>query len=111
MNDKRIKEIYGEDWFYIANKVKAEAQWKCEECNSSRDLRKKIRITVHHRDGNPKNNTRSNLQCLCNKCHLAKQKFLQAQYLTAKKEIAGQENLFHKDTQKFDTHTQEPPKV
>jgi 5-methylcytosine-specific restriction endonuclease McrA len=105
MDDKRIKEIYGEDWHYIANEVKAKANWTCQECGATRDLKRKIRITVHHEDGDPTNNARWNLKCLCNRCHLKKQKFLQAQYLTVKKEIAGQEVLFPKDTQKFGTHT------
>lgn len=30
----------------------------------------KVRLAVHHKDGNPENNRLSNLICLCQKCHL-----------------------------------------
>lgn len=36
----------------------------CELCNSD------YRITVHHKDGNPHNNSVGNLQVLCWNCHL-----------------------------------------
>jgi 5-methylcytosine-specific restriction endonuclease McrA len=89
-------DTYGEDWDLIASKVKAEKNYTCEECGATRNLKTKLRITVHHRDGNPKNNERTNLQCLCNKCHLQKQKFLQAGYLFRQQESAGQTSLIPK---------------
>ena len=30
-----------------------------------------VKLTVHHRDGNPRNNRLSNLACLCRRCHLS----------------------------------------
>ena len=89
----KITDIYGVDWPLIAAKVKAEKNYTCEVCGTTRNLKSKIRITVHHKDGNPGNNTRSNLECICNKCHLSKQKFLQAKYLNIKKEEQGQGTL------------------
>jgi 5-methylcytosine-specific restriction endonuclease McrA len=89
----RKTDIYGEDWDLISNQVKAEVGYKCEKCSAVRDLKKKIRLTTHHKDGNPANNNRSNLECLCNRCHLDKQKFIQAQYWNKKKEDSGQGNL------------------
>lgn len=92
----RIDDIYGKDWPLIAGKVKAEMNYKCEECGATRDLKRKIRITVHHRDCNPRNNERTNLQVLCNKCHIQKQKFYQAYIHRTKQEIEGQATLFKK---------------
>lgn len=36
----------------------------CEICGSTRN------VDVHHKDGNPQNNTMGNLQRLCRSCHL-----------------------------------------
>ena len=30
-----------------------------------------VKLCAHHRDGNPENNRRANLICLCRKCHLS----------------------------------------
>lgn len=87
------EEIYGKDWPLISAKVKAEKNYTCGECGNTRDLKRNIRIGVHHSDGNPKNNQRTNLECICNICHLKKQKFLQAKYLFMKKEEQGQRSL------------------
>jgi 5-methylcytosine-specific restriction endonuclease McrA len=91
----KITDIYGKDWHLIAGKVKAEKNYTCETCGKTKDYLRKIRITVHHIDGNPKNNERSNLQCICNICHLQKQKFLQARYINTKKEELGQGNIIN----------------
>jgi len=37
--------------------------YKCEKCGVRKNL------TIHHKDKNKKNNIRSNLKCLCRKCH------------------------------------------
>ena len=91
----RKTDVYGKDWDLISNQVKAEAGYKCELCKGTRDLKKHIRLTTHHKDGNPQNRTRSNMECLCNRCHLQKQKFLQAQYLSKRKEDVGKGNLIN----------------
>jgi 5-methylcytosine-specific restriction endonuclease McrA len=87
------KKRYGKDWNLIANKVKAEAQYKCEECGRPNSLKKGERLTVHHKDGNPENNARYNLEALCTRCHLGKHKFLQAKYQYTQKEEQGQLNI------------------
>jgi 5-methylcytosine-specific restriction endonuclease McrA len=89
----KIQVIYGVDWTLIATKVKTEASWTCVECGAKQSTKKGSRLTVHHIDGNPRNNNRSNLVCLCQKCHLKKHKFLQAQYLYTQKEGQGQVNI------------------
>ena len=42
---------------------------KCECCNNSMWLNKPIALELHHKDGNPLNNTLDNLQLLCPNCH------------------------------------------
>jgi 5-methylcytosine-specific restriction endonuclease McrA len=88
-----IKKIYGKDWPLIAIQIKTEAKWKCEECGAPQSLEKGHRLTVHHKDGNPKNNTRTNLECLCQRCHLRKHKFIQARYIFNQKEVLGQTSI------------------
>ncbi len=50
----------------IKEKLKKE---KCEICGISEWNGKKIRVELHHIDGNNKNNNFSNLQNLCPNCH------------------------------------------
>jgi len=89
----KIQIIYGIDWPFIATGIKTEANWKCQECGAPNNRLKGTILTVHHIDGNPRNNTRSNLIALCQKCHLRKHKFLQAKYLYTQKEGQGQVNI------------------
>lgn len=41
----------------------------CENCGLSEWLGIKIRLDMHHIDGNPDNNNRENLKLLCPNCH------------------------------------------
>jgi len=50
-----------EDYHYNVPGVKI-----CNECKSW------VRLEVHHKDGNHKNNDASNLQWLCHNCHVRK---------------------------------------
>jgi len=61
---------YHPRWDRIATAVKQRAGWKCELCGEVHGLDDVV-LTVHHRDGNPGNNRRSNLIALCARCHLA----------------------------------------
>ncbi len=73
---------YPENWNEIATTVKQAAGYRCNRCglkclppnNSYRhldlSLRRKLSAQVHHLDGNPTQNERSNLVCLCSGCHL-----------------------------------------
>lgn len=73
---------YPDNWSEIAATVKQSAGYRCNRCglkclppnNSYRhlelSLRRKLSAQVHHLDGNPARNNRSNLVCLCSGCHL-----------------------------------------
>ena len=73
---------YPDNWTEIAATVKQSAGYRCNRCglkclppnNSYRhlelSLRRKLSAQVHHLDGNPAQNNRSNLVCLCSGCHL-----------------------------------------
>ena len=73
---------YPDNWTEIAATVKQAAGYRCNRCglkclppnNSYRhlelSLRRKLSAQVHHLDGNPARNNRSNLVCLCSGCHL-----------------------------------------
>lgn len=41
----------------------------CQSCNNTEWLGHPIPVEVHHLDGNPRNNSESNLQLLCPNCH------------------------------------------
>jgi 5-methylcytosine-specific restriction endonuclease McrA len=73
---------YPDNWTELAATVKQAAGYRCNRCglkclpphNSYRhldlSLRRKLSAQVHHLDGNPAQNDRSNLVCLCSGCHL-----------------------------------------
>jgi 5-methylcytosine-specific restriction endonuclease McrA len=73
---------YPDNWSDIATTVKQAAGYRCNRCglkclppnNSYRhldlSLRRKLSAQVHHLDGNPTQNDRANLVCLCSGCHL-----------------------------------------
>jgi 5-methylcytosine-specific restriction endonuclease McrA len=73
---------YPDNWSDIADTVKQAAGYRCNRCglkclppnDSYRhldlSLRRKLSAQVHHLDGNPAQNDRSNLVCLCSGCHL-----------------------------------------
>lgn len=73
---------YPKNWKEIADGVKRESNWKCEECGLdcfpymttrlNRSEMAKRTLTVHHQDYNPANNERDNLIALCSACHLRK---------------------------------------
>lgn len=44
-------------------------KYECEICNNTKWLNKKIKLELHHLDGNNKNNELNNLQLLCPNCH------------------------------------------
>ena len=93
MLSKKIREKYGENWEFIARDVKEKAGWKCRKCGRTRDIKKRIILTVHHIDGDSDNHAESNLICLCSRCHLEAQRILQAQYKYKQKEEHGQTSL------------------
>jgi 5-methylcytosine-specific restriction endonuclease McrA len=66
--------LYPKNWKAISKQVRAEANNKCEFCGienyTIKDTGSKVVLTVAHLDHNPRNNKRSNLKALCQKCHL-----------------------------------------
>lgn len=61
---------YTRDWATVSRKYKESRGWRCEGCGvycGSRGDRRLLH--VHHRDLNPQNNARSNLDALCVVCH------------------------------------------
>ncbi len=51
-------------------KLLAEVNYKCECCSFMFDWINRMRVPeVHHVDGDPSNNNRSNLLVLCIRCH------------------------------------------
>jgi hypothetical protein len=61
---------YPANWFEIAEKVKAEAGWKCIRCGHPHEPATGYCLTVHHLDYDPSNNIWWNLLALCQRCHL-----------------------------------------
>ena len=69
------KSKYPADWEAISIKVRNAALWMCELCACRHGHKhfltgSVVILTVHHIDGDPKNNHRSNLIALCQRCHL-----------------------------------------
>lgn len=70
------RSLYPADWDEIAFEVKEEADWTCQKCGKrcyrpgepALDRRKVL--TVHHKDHDPQNSGRANLEALCAPCHL-----------------------------------------
>lgn len=56
------------EWNGIRDKVFKRDNYHCCNCNASI---RNIRIHVHHKDGNTKNNVLSNLCLLCISCHMS----------------------------------------
>lgn len=71
---KKYKEFYDLE---ISDKLKKMLGNRCEFCGvkNYKEVWRNgklvtIVLTVHHRDGNPKNNQRKNLLLLCQRCHM-----------------------------------------
>jgi 5-methylcytosine-specific restriction endonuclease McrA len=74
---------YPANWTEIATAIKRSVGYHCNRCglkclppaHSYRhldlSLRRRLSAQVHHIDGDPSHNDRSNLVCLCSGCHLA----------------------------------------
>jgi len=66
---------YPADWPKISLQARTRAGWHCELCPAKLGRAhwktgSRVILTIHHIDGNRKNNTRHNLICLCQRCHL-----------------------------------------
>ena len=61
---------YTKDWKYISREYIKSVGNKCEDCG--RPNTKKRVIATDHKDGNKKNNVRSNFRARCPSCHFKK---------------------------------------
>lgn len=61
---------YPANWKEIAGKIKKKYNYCCERCGHKHNPQTGHVLTVHHLDGDPSNNEKWNLACLCQKCHL-----------------------------------------
>ena len=72
------KKNYPKYWKQISEAIRfGRAENQCEECKALNYAphpvtKSKVILTVHHIDGNTRNNLPSNLIALCQKCHLQK---------------------------------------
>jgi len=64
------KGVYPPNWKEISDQVKADNDYKCENCKHTRDPIIGRSIGTHHLDRDKSNSERWNLACLCNGCHL-----------------------------------------
>lgn len=65
-----IKLEYPHNWKEIAKEIKDRNNWRCERCRRKHNPKEGYCLTVHHLDGNTKNNEDWNLFCACQRCHL-----------------------------------------
>ncbi len=67
------KSDYPENWKKIAEKLKEEANWTCQECGIKHNEEfkdgKKAVLGVAHLDQNRQHNKKKNLKVLCQRCH------------------------------------------
>jgi 5-methylcytosine-specific restriction endonuclease McrA len=69
------RKNYHPDWESIADSVVRKANHRCELCTAKAGglhwlTRSLVVLTVHHIDGNQRNNHVENLIALCQRCHL-----------------------------------------
>ena len=69
-NDINNKDsnVYTDDWERISYNYRSVKNWTCEKCGVNLKNNKK-NLHVHHKDGNKRNNSYSNLMALCSRCH------------------------------------------
>jgi 5-methylcytosine-specific restriction endonuclease McrA len=65
--DTQPSNVYPDNWYQIAQQIKAEAHYQCCHCRLKPDEREFLH--VHHIDGLKYNCAPSNLICVCIRCH------------------------------------------
>jgi len=69
--DHKTKALYPRNWPEISKATIMARGDRCERCGCTRDT---AILTTHHKDHNPANNDDSNLEALCQACHLDMEK-------------------------------------
>ncbi len=59
---------YSDDWNAIAQKIKAAANYACQDCGVNLESERRL-LHVHHRNGVKQDNRAANLVALCASCH------------------------------------------
>jgi 5-methylcytosine-specific restriction endonuclease McrA len=95
---------YPGDWLEVAERIRAAAEWQCQDCGThgltpedyprwnTPETRPRI-LEVHHADGNPANCLRSNLVCLCKRCHRKRHKLMREAQRHKRRALAGEQTL------------------
>ena len=60
---------YTKDWQEVSIKNREKHSYTCEKCGVQVSPFETEYMQVHHKNGNKRDNSSSNLQCLCIKCH------------------------------------------
>jgi len=68
--EKKLKG-YPDNWELLVAQLRERFGMKCERCGHEHDPAGGYCLTVHHLDGNPRNNADWNLALLDQRCHLA----------------------------------------
>jgi 5-methylcytosine-specific restriction endonuclease McrA len=106
------RDLYPPDWEAIAQRIKEDAQWQCQECGracrctgetlaafcqrTGQTLEEVLKhpqrytLSVAHLDQNPQNGDRANLKALCTGCHLRHDTPFRPMNRYAKRERRGQ---------------------
>ena len=66
--ETELLDTYTEDWQSISREFREVKNWRCDKCGKDMSD-KKHNLHVHHLDRNKRNNSYSNLICLCKECH------------------------------------------
>ena len=64
--------VYPPDWRKLSRRYRDLVDWTCEECTINLEESGRKFLDVHHIDSNKANNSESNLEALCIKCHSEK---------------------------------------
>jgi hypothetical protein len=62
-------DLYPDDFEQISRKIREECDWTCQNCGIKVKPEHRNLMHIHHINGVKSDNKRTNLKCLCIKCH------------------------------------------
>jgi hypothetical protein len=62
-------DLYPDDFEQISRKIREECDWTCQNCGIKVKPEHRNFLHIHHINGVKSDNKRTNLKCLCIKCH------------------------------------------